>query len=105
MTINLVDLPVFTEVELPDFGASMEWVANDLFKRDYQGLLQHPALGLVVYRNADLNTLGTSINVSHQEMLLSQGATLEDTRGIERFMLNSTFSKTQPQHKSNESKV
>ncbi|GHE88829.1 hypothetical protein GCM10017786_21060 [Amycolatopsis deserti] len=63
------DLPVFTEIESPDFGADLDWIADDLCRRDYQGLLRHDNLGVVVYRNADLIALGTHQDVSHQDVL------------------------------------
>jgi len=48
---NIEDLPRFDGFDRPDFGADFDWIADDLFQRDYQGLLQHEVHGVMVYRN------------------------------------------------------
>lgn len=90
---RIEDLPVFSEIESPEFGADLDWISDDLCQRDYQGLLRHDNLGVVVYRNADLIALGTHEDVSHQDVL-------NDVEGLQdRFMQASTFGMQPPEHR------
>lgn len=87
-TIN--DLPLFTEIDDPDFGFDWDWIANDLCRREYQGLLRHDALGVIVYRNADISALGTHKAVSHQAVV----------EGFQDALMEySTFGMRPPQHR------
>lgn len=93
---QIADLPRFDGFDRPDFGADFDWVADDLFRRDYQGLLSHEVHGVVVYRNADLSALSTSADVSHHSELT--GSWDEAVAAHGRFMAASTFSMQPPVH-------
>jgi cytochrome P450 len=89
-TIN--ELPEFNEFTAPDFGADIDWVADELFARPQQGLMQHPEVGLIAYRNEDLWALGRHDDISHLVAFYGNDEIQQ------RFQLASTFSMTPPVH-------
>jgi cytochrome P450 len=91
---SIEDLPTFHELDAPDFGPELDWVATDLFLREHQDLYQHPAYGVIVYRNADIHALGTDEAVSHPPLLL----TAEDG-AWDKFVKASTFFMRPPEHR------
>jgi cytochrome P450 len=90
------------EVEAPDFGADFRWVTEDLFARDYKGLMRSPWGDVVAYRNADVEGLVAHPHVSHQttevqiEPFRPPGASGDF--GLARFMRASTFTYRPPEH-------
>jgi cytochrome P450 len=85
------DLPVMDELDAPDFGVDLSWLTDDLFTRDYQGLMRAPWGDAVAYRNADVAALAAHPLVSHQ--------TPEEEIGFRpRGVGASTFSMRPPDH-------
>jgi cytochrome P450 len=94
------DLPVLDELDRPDFGADFRWIADDLFARPYQGLMQTSWGDVVVFRNADLAALRSHPSSSHQPidvMLESFGDV--DKSGLNRLFGANTFSWLPPDHR------
>ncbi|MGV9870584.1 cytochrome P450 [Rhodococcus koreensis] len=90
-TASIDSIPIFTEIDDPTFGQNWDWIGDDLFRREYQGLLRHDTLGVIVYGNADIFGLGTHDLVSHQAGL----------EGMEDTMYEySTFTMRQPEHRA-----
>lgn len=98
---TIADLPRFDGFDRHDFGADFDWIADDLFRREYQGLLQHETHGVIVYRNDDLWALGTHPQVSHHSEL--SGVWDESVVAHQRFMAASTFSMQPPVHQPGKS--
>lgn len=100
---QLSDLPVLGEVNAPDWGADFSWVANDLFEREYQGLLRLPDNSVFVYRNSQVTDLARHPSVGHQPLAAVQGdltpAGSGPENGVARFLGASTFPLMQPEHK------
>lgn len=90
------DLPRFDGFDRPDFGSSFDWIADDLFQRDYQGLLRHEVHGVVVYRNSDLWELAGHPDVSHHAELTGSWDEAVEAHG--KFLASSTFSMQPPVH-------
>lgn len=61
---QLDDLPIMDELDAPDWGVDFSWVTDDLFARDYQGLMRSSWGDLVAYRNADVEALVAHPQVS-----------------------------------------
>jgi hypothetical protein len=62
------DLPLFSEIDQPDFGPDFDALCQELFARPYQGLVRTSEGGytggsLLVYRNRDIKAL-----VSHPDL-------------------------------------
>lgn len=93
---KIEDLPRFDGFDRSDFGADLGWIADDLFQRDYQGLLKHEVHGVVVYRNEDLWALAGHPEVSHHAQLT--GTWDEHVEAHGRFLAWSTFSMQPPVH-------
>jgi cytochrome P450 len=96
------DLPVMGEIDAPDFGVDFRWVTDDLFARDYKGLMRTSRGDLVAYRNADIEALVAHPHVSHQTME-TQIAPFRppggsDDFGIARYMRASMFTSRPPDH-------
>ena len=87
---------------MPNWGLDFDWVADDLFAREYQGLMRSSSGDVVVYRNVDLAALRAHPNVSHQtldaltSLFHEPGETLEP--GFARFQHANTFSMRPPVH-------
>jgi cytochrome P450 len=65
------DLPLFSELDSPEFGLDFAPLADDLFSRDEQGLMRTPAAGagnggVLAYRNADLKDLAGHPDLGNQ---------------------------------------
>jgi cytochrome P450 len=96
------ELPVMTELGEPDWGVDFRWVTEDLFARDYKGLMRSPWGDVVAYHNADVEALVAHPQVSHQtfdaqvEPLRPPGTSGDS--GFGRFMRASTFAMRPPDH-------
>lgn len=97
------DLPILDELSDPSWGASFQWVTDDLFKRPYQGLLRTPSGDLFVYRHADLAALRIHPSSTHQTLeALTHGMRVPDSMtesGLARWLGVNTFSMREPKHK------
>jgi cytochrome P450 len=65
------DLPLFSELDSPEFGLDFAPLADDLFSRDEQGLMRTLAAGagnggVLAYRNADLKDLAGHPDLGNQ---------------------------------------
>jgi cytochrome P450 len=99
---RIEDLPLLTELDAPEFGLDLTWVADDLFTRPYQGLMRASDGSAVVYRNADMRALMNDEHVTHQtldSMATYWRATCPvEPEGLTRFFDEATFSHRQPDH-------
>ncbi len=96
------DLPVLAEMDDPAWGADFSWVLNDLFTRDYQGILRTSTNDLVVYTHRDLTAFKTHPAVSHQTLAAQiehfRPPNPEDDFGLERWSGQASFSFRAPEH-------
>lgn len=99
---RIEDLPLMGELDSPDFGLDLTWVADDLFTRPYQGLMRASDGSVVVYRNSDIRVLMSSDHVTHQtvdSMSTYWRATCPvEPDGLIGFFDEATFSHRQPEH-------
>lgn len=99
---QLDDLPIMDELDAPDWGVDFSWVTDDLFAREYQGLMRSSWGDVVAYRNADVEALVAHPQVSHQgwkeqiEPFRPPGSS--DDFGMARFGRGSTFVFRPPDH-------
>jgi cytochrome P450 len=102
--LTIDDLPVFDEWNAPDFGEDLDWVADDLFTRPYQGLLRGTDGSVVVYRNADVRAIGRSGNSTHQTLDTIATYWLEtaheEPSSLVDFFAGTTFSLRGPKHRA-----
>jgi cytochrome P450 len=93
-------LPVYEELDAPDWGTDVDALSRALFARD-RGLLRSSDGSVVVYRNDDLRTLARHEAVSH-EVTDDPGHWPDrddDTaRWLKRMSTNSPFTLRAPEH-------
>jgi cytochrome P450 len=101
---SLDDLPVFDEWEAPDFGQKLDWVADDLYQRPYQGLLRGSDGSVVVYRNADVRAISRLPQATHGSIdgMAPQWRDVlgEDPISLTDFFANTTFSMNGAKHRA-----
>ncbi|MUL79047.1 cytochrome P450 [Mycolicibacterium sp. CBMA 226] len=100
---ELPDVPLLDEFDAPEWGADFTWVADDLFNREYQGLLRLPDNSVFVYRNSQVAELARHPSVGHQPLdAATRGLTPPGSgadNGVVRFIGASTFPLLQPEHR------
>jgi cytochrome P450 len=101
---KIEELPVFSELDAPEWGRDFSWISDDLFKREYQGPMQTSWGAVVAYRNTDIATLVKSRDVSHQSAAAALAGVSEfepPLAALSEFFRNSTFTMWPPQHTPN----
>ncbi|MBS1677312.1 MAG: cytochrome P450 [Actinobacteria bacterium] len=99
---GIEDLPFMPELGEPDWGRDLSAFVDDIFSRDYQGLLKGVEGILIAYRNQDVRTLMADQTVGNipldfvtmtlNEKLGSRG------EGWEHFMACNVITMTPPLH-------
>ena len=101
------ELPVFTELDSPEWGLDFDPLAEDLFSRDQRGLMRTPSGGttdgsVFVYRNADLKTLTAHSALGNQPPDIFSRPFYEDgssaVPGFQNLMSHSIFTMQPPAH-------
>lgn len=91
------------ELKSPLWGTDYRWITDDLFHREYQGLLRTPTGDVFVYRNVDLSALRAHPNCTHQTLMaMTHGLRQPDSlteSGIGRMLGVNTASWRHPEHK------
>lgn len=63
--LRIEDLPLLEEVDSPDFGTSMDWIA-ELFAEPYEGLYRTSWDAPVFFRNAEVREIAAMKEATHQ---------------------------------------
>ena len=99
------DLPLFEDLESPDFGQDIESAVDDLFSRSYQGPLRTPKGVVIVYGNQEVRAMTRAKDATHQTIESSLlrweaklGAYPEE---LHRYISANSFWMRQPQHRPN----
>jgi cytochrome P450 len=104
---DLAELPVFTEIDAPDFGLDFAGLSDDLFSRAYQGLMRTSDGGytdgsVFVYRNADLKDLVSHADLGNQPVETYVCPYIPHSEvqppGFHELMVNSIFTMHPPAH-------
>lgn len=100
------DLPIFTELEDPDWGMDFHYTYDDLFARQSEGLMRLSSGELVVYTSADVGVLRANPAVSHQGLDHATAVSATsgegypgDMNGLRRLFAPSTFVRSGAEHR------
>ena len=101
-TVNIQDLPVFEELDSPDWGANFDWVTEDLYQRPYTGLYRTSWDTPLFFRNSEARDIAMLKEATHQT-LDSLGeywrdAIPEHCQALLETMEQSTFTMRDPEH-------
>jgi cytochrome P450 len=89
------------EFDTPDWGANFDWVNDDLFMREEQGLMRNSRGDVVAYTNADVAALAVNPKSSHQTLWDFTCAFRPDAgteTGLVRLLKPHSFTHRQPSH-------
>jgi cytochrome P450 len=102
---QVADLPVMHELDDPNWGTNFDWINDDLFGRDYQGLMRTSSGVILAYTNHDVGGLAVHPKCSHQtltaittDMQANPGL---QSDGIARLLEHGSFVQRAPLHKPN----
>lgn len=101
-SVAVQDLPEISELADSQFLVKLPEFVDDIFAREYQGLMQFGEGSPVAYRNSDLKALMVNpevANMSGAEMTRMMGETAGmEVPGWERFVSGSVFTMLPPLH-------
>jgi cytochrome P450 len=101
---SLEALPLFAEWDRADFGLDIALEARELFAAPRQGLLRGTDGSVVVYRNADVRTIGALPEATHQPIAgfadHCQHVIGREAEALVDFIRPMTFTMRQPEHRA-----
>jgi cytochrome P450 len=99
--LRIEDLPILEQVESPDFGTSMDWIA-ELFQRPYEGMYRASWNAPVFFRNGELREVAAMKEATHQTIEAMSGYWVETApdhcQGLVDTFAQTSFSMRHPYH-------